>query len=106
MPIRNRLNRTLPPNSSELIRMLMEEWTKPKNEGQPVIVLEGGKEQPQHIYVIWDQWQGLDQTQRSEIIMDVVEHLSGPHALADISLVTVAMGLTTEEAKRLGIEAA
>jgi hypothetical protein len=84
----------------------MNEWTKPKKEGQPLIVLEGGKRQPQHIFVIWDEWKGLDQRQRSEVIMDVVEHLSGKHAFRDLSLVTVAMGLTAEEAKRLGIEAA
>jgi hypothetical protein len=106
MPIKHRLQRTAPASAAELTRMLMNEWSKPKKEGQPVIVLEGGKGQPQHIYVIWDQWQALDQTQRSEIIMDVVEHLGGKHAIPDLSLVTVAMGLTSEEAKRMGIEAA
>jgi hypothetical protein len=84
----------------------MKEWERPKKEGQPVIVLEGGKGQPRHIYVIWDEWRGLDQRQRSEVIMDVVEHLTGRHALRDLSLVTVAMGLTAEEAKRMGINAA
>ena len=106
MPIKNRLQRALPSSATELTRLLMHEWTKPKKAGQPLIVLEGAKGQPQHVYVIWDQWQGLDQRQRSEIIMDVVEHLSGRHALRDLSLVTVAMGLTTEEAKRMGIDAA
>ena len=106
MPIKKRLQRTLPSSAAELARQLMNEWTKPKKEGQPVIVLEGGTRQPQHIYVIWDEWKELDQTQRSEIIMDVAEHLSGKHAFRDLSLITVAMGLTTEEAKRMGIEAA
>jgi hypothetical protein len=85
--------------------MLMREWTRPKQTGQPVIVLEGEENEPQHIYVVWDEWEGLDQKDRSEIIMDVAEHLSGDKALPDLSLVTVAMGLTTEEAERMGIKA-
>ena len=86
--------------------MLMNEWTKPKQKGQPIIVLEGKKGEPQHVYVIWDKWQGLEQRDRSEIIMDVVENLSGKHAFPDSTTVTVAMGLTPEEAKRMGIDAA
>jgi hypothetical protein len=86
--------------------MLTDEWKRPKKKGQPIIVLEGGKGQPLHIYVIWDKWQGLDQQARSEIIMDVVENLSGDDLIPDLSLVTVAMGLTAEEANRMGIDAA
>ncbi len=82
----------------------MHEWTEPSSAGQPLIVLEGERGQPQHVYVIWDEWKGLDQRERSEIIMDVVEQLSGPQGMPDLSLVTVAMGLTIEEAKRMGID--
>lgn len=106
MPIKHRLKRTLPPSASELTRELIVEWTKPKKTGQPVIVIEGDQGQPRHIYVIWDAWQGLDPRDRSEIIMDAVEHLAGDQAFPDVSLVTVAMGLTAEEAARMGIEAA
>jgi hypothetical protein len=83
----------------------MEEWIKPKQKGQPLIILEGKQGEPQHIYVIWDEWKGLGQQDRSEIIMDVVENLSGRNAVPDLSLVTVAMGLTAEEAKRMHIAA-
>ena len=38
--------------------------------------------------------------------MDVVEHVAGKHRIPDVSLVTVAMGLTKEEARRMHIEAA
>jgi hypothetical protein len=58
-----------------------------------------------HSYVIWDKWRGLSQLDRSEIIMDVAENLSGDKMLPDISLITVAMGLTPEEAKRMRIKA-
>jgi hypothetical protein len=100
------MKRSHPPEAPELTRMLMEEWTKPRTKGQPLIVLEGKKGEPLHIYVIWDAWKGLSQQERSEIIMDVVENLTGENAFRDLSLVTVAMGLTAEEAKRMHIEAA
>ncbi len=105
MPIKRRLVRTLPDNAETLTRLLSNEWTKPKRKGQPLIVIEGGKNGPIHIYVIWDKWGELSQTERSEIIMDVVENLAGEHRLPAESPVTVAMGLTTAEAQRMGIKA-
>jgi hypothetical protein len=106
MPIKRRLQRTRPPTSDELVRMLHDEWTRPKDSGQPLIVVEGQPGEPAHVYVIWDAWNGLSQTERSEVIMDVVENLAGEHRFADPSLITVAMGLTSEEADRLGLRAA
>jgi hypothetical protein len=104
MPIKRRLQRTLPANADELRRLLHNEWTKPKRRGQPLIIIEGGKSEPTHIFVIWDKWGELSQTDRSEIIMDVVDNLTGEHSLPDDSPITVAMGLTAEEAKRMGIK--
>ena len=75
MPIRTRLHRTLPPNAAELTRMLFNEWTQPSEAGQPVIVVEGQKPDPIHIYIIWDEWRGMNQTDRSEIIMDVYDNV-------------------------------
>jgi len=103
MPVKRRLHRTLPENATELARLLFNEWTKPKEKGQPVIILEGEKNEPLHIYVLWDKWRDLNQTERSEIIMDVVDNLAGEHRLPAGSPITVAMGLTAEEAKRMGI---
>ena len=104
MPIRTRLHRTLPPNAAELTRMLFNEWTQPSEAGQPVIVVEGQKPDPIHIYIIWDEWRGMNQTDRSEIIMDVYDNVMVGPRLQDHGTVTVAMGLTSEEAKRMGIE--
>lgn len=92
--------------AAELTRLLIEEWRYPQESGQPVIVVEGEEGEPRHIYVIWDALDGLSQIERSDIIMDVVENLGGEHAFRDLSLITVAMGLTTQEAKQMGIEAA
>lgn len=104
MPVKRRLQRRRPESATELTRLLFNEWTRPKKGGQPLIVIEGKQNEPIHIYVIWDKWGGLTQTERSEIIMDVVENLMGEHSLPGDSPVTVAMGLTAEEAKRMGIK--
>ena len=106
MPIERRLRRTNPEEKNELARLLHHEWTKPKKTGQPRIIIEGEKRQPMHIYVIWDKWAERTQTERSEIIMDVVENLAGPDAIPGDSPITVAMGLTVVEAKRMGIKSA
>jgi hypothetical protein len=104
MPVKRRLERTLPANATELTRLLHNEWNNPKKTGQPLIVIEGEAKEPLHIYVIWDKWGELNQTERSEIIMDVVDHLAGEARIPDGFFVTVAMGLTAEEAKRMGIK--
>ena len=52
-------------------------------------------------YVVWKQWGMISQQDRSELIMDACEQVKGP----DWSLkVVVAMGLTPDEAQRMGIE--
>lgn len=98
MPVKKRLKRTLPPNASKLMKALGDEWESPRTSGEPLIVLEGGEGQPIHIYVIWNEWEGLSELERSEIILNVAEQ-----RLDDPSLVTVAMGLTAREAERMGI---
>ena len=87
------------------MRLLHNEWTNPKKSGQPLIIIEGKQKEPVHIYVIWNRWGQLNQAERSEIIMDVVDNLAGEDRLSADSPVTVAMGLTAEEAKRMGIRA-
>ncbi len=54
-----------------------------------------------HVYVIWDEWRNLDQLQRSELITDAFISKYGEQA---INHFTVAMGLTADEARRMGIE--
>ena len=104
MPVKKRLQRTLPANADELARLLHNEWTRPNKSGQPLIIVEGKKSEPLHIYVIWDRWRKLTQTERSEIITDVADNLTGSHRLPADSPITVAMGLTTDEARRMGIK--
>jgi hypothetical protein len=69
----------------------------------PIIIkAQGDHRNPAiHLYVIWDRWQGLRQQERSEIIMDAYE-TSGIRD--DILNVTVAMGLTHDEATQMGLQ--
>ncbi len=86
-----------------LQNMLVQEWKHPQREASEPIIIEDrqGRQGPIHVYVIWQDWAGLDQIERSEIIVDACEQVRG----ADFALdVTVAMGLTAQEAARMGIE--
>lgn len=102
MPVRKRLHAELPSTASDLKTRLVAEWRRSQSDqSQPVIIEEsGGANQPLHVYVIWDEWSDLDMVDRSEIIMDACAERYG----RDQSLnVTVAMGLTSVEADRMGI---
>ncbi|MDQ2730731.1 MAG: hypothetical protein M3Y56_03650, partial [Armatimonadota bacterium] len=68
---------------------------------EPIIVEESGPNSPVHLYVIWSDWAELNQQERSEIIMEAFEDVNG---LENVLNVTVAMGLTPVEAKRMHIE--
>lgn len=106
MPIR----KTTSPNASnlesahpELYKQLKQEWANPQNKAKQPLIIEEAKtsDQPIHLYVVWDKWADLDQETRSEIIISVYENVKGTEASL---MVTVAMGLTTAEAKRMNIE--
>lgn len=105
MPLAKIVRRSDPKHQS-LRERLVQEWTAPNSsDSEPVIIEEGsvsmGQNFTAHLYVIWSEWADLDQTERSEIIMDACEQVRG----RDFALnVTVAMGLTTTEAQRMGIE--
>ena len=115
MPIRRRISRTAPQKYENLQKQLAEEWKNPRDDsGQPMIIIIGEEHEgiPIHIYVVWDEWSSISsQTDRSEIIMDTLDQLTDPvnvpdsSGFPDIARVTVAMGLTTEEAERMGIHA-
>lgn len=102
MPVHHKLARSLPDAYSGLKSRLVAEWRDQANEDpRPVIIQEensaGGAV---HLFVIWDAWGSMAQRDRSEIIMDAYEEVAGmPMAVQ----VTLAMGLTTEEAQRMGI---
>ncbi|MCK4342467.1 MAG: hypothetical protein KAY37_12175 [Phycisphaerae bacterium] len=103
MPIRQRKTAQPHPRADELRSRLLEEWREPnESHAEPIIIEENAvPSRPIHIYVIWSDWAELSQRERSEIIMDTYQDLRG----AEASLrVTVAMGLTPDDAQRLNIQ--
>lgn len=52
-----------------------------------------------HVTVLWDAWKTVEKEERGRIIMDAYDQ----ERHADIPRITVALGLTNEEAQRLGI---
>jgi hypothetical protein len=100
------LNRPLTETDQTQIEALTEnlvrEWRDPHDQGEPVIIKEEGPHgQPLRIYVVWSQWANLTQRERSGIVMRAAEEVGGAELAYRI---TLAMGLTTTEAARLGIE--
>lgn len=51
-----------------------------------------------HVAVIWDAWKDLSPTERSKVILDAYTNAKRLRG----STITVAMGLTSEEALRMG----
>jgi hypothetical protein len=103
MPLRHRLVATQHPRTQELRLRLVDEWRNPREDDPkaPIIIEEDGRGvQPTHLYVIWDDWADLTLQERSEIIMDAYEEVRGRDASLSVS---VAMGVTGREAKRMGI---
>lgn len=97
--------KTLGLRGEELLKVLVEEFKNPSdNPSRPDILEEGGEgSKPLHLYVVWDEWADLPQEDRSDLIMDAFIRSEGEEKGY---LVTVAMGLTHDEAKRmkLGVE--
>jgi hypothetical protein len=87
----------------DLMPVLQNEFEHPSDNAEnPVII--GEPPDPtkpiDRLYVIWDAWDDLDLRERSELIMDAYTAAKGVEAAMKIS---VAMGLTTKEARRMNI---
>ena len=101
MPI-GRLIQEQNPEIQALRERLIQEWSEPSIASQPVLIEEAGDRMSnsKQVYVIWDEWQPLDQRVRSEIIMDAYE---ATHGRQEVLSITVAMGLTAADAERIGL---
>lgn len=71
--------------------------------GAPVIYMEesGTPDNYTHWYAVWDRFEDIDHQSRSRILLDAILEVLGSH---EGLRVTVAMGLTPEEAKGMGLE--
>lgn len=83
-------------------RIVEEIRNSQEGMAEPVIVLEAqGQQTPTHLYVIWSEWGQLTQLERSEIALEAYSEAEGVSSARNIR---VALGLTPEEAARMGIE--
>ncbi len=86
-----------------LVRQLAAEWTMPNGgASEPIINIERDHSGlPAHVYVVWSQWSLIERIERSEIIMEAANFALQPSEVINI---TLAMGLTPEEAPLMGIQ--
>jgi hypothetical protein len=101
MPIREKLEKTEVPQEANLRADLKAELDSPKESGEPEIIIERPNPFTTHLYVIWSKWNNMEQAVRSRIILDAYADARGQ---AEADKVTVAMGLSRDEADRLGIK--
>ncbi len=82
---------------------LAEELRSPQpGSVEPIIILESqGRSAPAYLYAIWSEWSQLTPLERSEILLDAYREAKGTEAALQLR---VALGLTRDEAARMGIE--
>ena len=88
----------------QLARRLAEEFNHYDDPDQPYHQPLINVDQPgdrAHLLVIWDAWRAMRQEERSRLIMDAYGTALGREAALSVS---VAMGLTRDEATRLGFD--
>lgn len=100
MPVRDKLRKQEGPDEHRLLSELKAELEQPKASGEPDIVIERPNPSTTHLFVIWSEWSDLEQMIRSRIILDAYSEAKGEDEALNV---TVAMGLTPEEATRLGV---
>lgn len=96
--------RRLPTEQSSnepLVKQLTEEFRAPAPGAQPPLIsVEKQWSDRLHVLVVWDAWEPLPQQERSRIIMDAFQNAEGQERALQVS---VAMGLTSVEARRMGL---
>jgi len=96
--------RELDPSHDELVKSLVDEIAAGPTGTGPRIIEEAvhGSDRL-HVYVDWDDWKNVKEEHRSAAILDAYRQAPG---LGDdaVRRVTIAMGLTSEESKALGID--
>jgi len=94
---------TRPPDQDKLVDRLADEWRTPNPKATEPVILEERISHGDiiHIYVVWSDWEHLTREQRGEIIMDAAERLKPK---IEVLKITIAMGLTPDEADRFGIK--
>jgi len=114
--VKRNIGREVAPNHEYLVESLTNELKNepkpkslardvfhPQNEDAPDIIEEQSRKSNYlHVYVIWKDWSGIREDYRSAAILDAYERQLGKEYAGRI---LVALGLTPEEAKSLGVHA-
>lgn len=109
MPYRQITPQPQRPNHTTLVHSLAQELTlgpddqrpagAPVVEEAPNIIEEATSLGNLHVVVIWDAWGHVPPQERGKVIMEAYKTLPGDQ----FTRISIAMGLTPEEAERLGI---
>ena len=99
MPVRTLMPVPFDSHENDLLLKLIAEWKNPQPEGEPDIALEETG-MGTRVYVIWSAWEGVNPTDRSEIITRAYELV---HGADNAELLTMALGLTPDESARSGL---
>lgn len=101
MPVRQ-LRPARTPDHQALATRLAEEWRQPDPSASEPVILEefNNAGDLAHVYVVWTAWGHVDRAERGEIIMEAADDRYGR---PNTTSVTIAMGLTPDEADRLRI---
>jgi hypothetical protein len=104
MPVR-RIKPERPQGHPELVKAISDELqitTEPPLPGSPIIIEETIGPGPfMHVTVIWERWEGIPAEERGHVIMD---GYSDYYDQSTVGRISVALGLTPDEAKKLDIE--
>jgi hypothetical protein len=84
----------------QLRERLSNEFRNPREDEPEPVFIEDHTPVGTRLYVIWSAWGDLNQRQRSEIIMDAFREA---RPQPEVFRVTVAMGLTPDEARQMGV---
>ena len=84
----------------ELFQSLLIEFRTPRETGEPYVIITTLHSLNIQIFVIWSKWQGIEHVVRSRIIFDAFTEWKGEIE----AQVTFSIGVTPEEAIRMGIE--
>ena len=109
MAVLQRTNGPLTDRQAQLTERLEAEWNNPQDERpgiEPVIIEESTRHSPVpiHLYVVWQEWSDLSPLERSRTILKAYERHLGHENAAQVTEVTLAMGLTPDEARLMKIE--
>lgn len=91
---------------NDLLPAIVDELRRPDDwpaaAGAPVVFMDetGTPERYAHWYVVWEEFRGVDDEERSRLVLAAVREVLGPQ---EALRVTIAMGLTPGEAREMGL---